>query len=119
MQNDDDFEKVRKCKVIFQIAEIAIYVGFVFVLVYLLATANAIEGNQTWDIVWFSFANSILIIIPIVGLFSARHINKNSRTIEQFGIRTNSSIMNIYLAFWLSVAIFCIAIGVLVTMLFE
>ena len=109
---------MQKCKIIFQISEIVIYCVFLTVVIYLLVTAQNVEDN-TWDYVWFTFANIILIVIPTVGIFSARHINRNSRSVERLGIRTNSSIMNVYLAFWTSVAIICIAIGVLVTLLYE
>lgn len=87
-------------------------------MIYLLVTAQNVE-DDTWDYVWFAFANMTLMVIPVVGVLSARHINRNSRSVERLGIRTNSSIMNVYLAFWASVAVICIAIGVLVTLLHK
>lgn len=50
----------------------------------------------------------MIITIPIVGLLSAWYINKNSKSIERLGISTNSKVLKFYLAFWVSLSVFCI-----------
>ena len=88
------------------------------VLTYLIVTGDNLD-NQNWDYVWFTFSNFVLITIPFVGVFSARHIENNSRSIERLGIRTNSKIMKFYLGFWTSISIDCIVVGVIMIILTE
>ena len=56
----------------------------------------------------------VTISLPVIGVTSAHHICSNSMSVERLGIRTNSKVINIYLAFWVSVAAINLVIGTIV-----
>ena len=117
-QNEEDFNKIKRRKRCLQIGELSLYASFSAVVIYLIVAGNN-RGRETWDYVWFFFSNLVIIAIPLVGIFSARHINNNSRSVERLGIRTNSKIMKLYLGFWMSVSVDCIVVGILMIILTE
>ena len=58
--------------------------------------------SETWNFVWSSFYPLCTITMMLVTLFSVRHIHKHSKSIVQMGIKTNSTVMKLYVVFWIS-----------------
>mmetsp|Transcript_1235 Transcript_1235/g.1627 ORF Transcript_1235/g.1627 Transcript_1235/m.1627 type:complete len:141 (+) Transcript_1235:559-981(+) len=44
----------------------------------------------------------MIIAMVLTTIFSFRHINKHSKSIERLGVKTNSTVMNLYVLFWFS-----------------
>lgn len=57
-----------------QVLEMAVYCIMIGVLVYLVMK-NDQAHSESWDYAWLSMSSFIFILIPVVGVFSARYIN--------------------------------------------
>ena len=112
-KSDEDFTAVRKRKLSLLILELTVHCIFLCIMSYLIVT-DLSQMHEYWLYFWFGFNNATLIIMPVVGKLSARHINKNSRSIERLGISTNSRVMKVYLALWITLAILCTTDGVMI-----
>ena len=118
-QDDEDWDKVRRRKFWLQILEHALYSIFLAIFCYLYVTNGSKhdKSSETWDCVWFIFSSLVYLTIPVIGVSSARHITNNSKSVEQLGIRTNSRVMRVYLAFWVTLGFVSIAGGSCMIML--
>ena len=117
--NDADFSRVRKCKCWLLVLELAVYSVFLGICIYLFIKNKDGHAHVTGNNVWFAFSNTVWIAMPVIGFLSARHINKNSRSVERLGIRPNSRVLKLYQGFWLSFSLICITIRVLMILLTQ
>ena len=77
-------------------------VGYAMMLCFLayLITGAVKNLSNLWNIVWGTFYVSAIFAMMMMTLFSVRHIHKHSQSIEHLGIRTNSTVMKLYVIFW-------------------
>ena len=83
----------------------------------ILYDGSGYKMDQKWNYFWFAFSNLHLIVIPVVGLLSANHINKNSKSVERLGIRTNSNLIQLYIVLWISLVLDTVTSGALLLVL--
>lgn len=64
-----------------------------------------ISWRDEFNIRWNAFILISTIGIAITILYSAHHIHVSSRSIEKLGIKTNSTVMTLYVIVWSSLAL--------------
>lgn len=62
-------------------------------------------SNNTWNTVYTYFYVIFILGMTLSTLFSVLHIHKNSKSIEVLGIKTNSTLMKLYVIFWTTLSL--------------
>ena len=99
--NNEELEPIKKRKRMLNYIEWSGQ-GVLFVwLIFMLAFAK----NENWNIV-LQWEKIITVIgMAAIVLLSARHIHIHSKPIEKIGIKTNSTVMTLYLVLWSSLTV--------------
>ena len=100
LKEHSDCKRVIKRKYNLQLLE---YFGYIIII---LAMSFLIFGaiydlKDAWKFVWSIFYSLCSIVMMLITLFSVKHIHKYSKSIKKMGIKTNSTLMKLYVVLWI------------------
>ena len=100
--SDAELAKVRRSKKYLVVLEYFVLWLLMLFMAFLtmMATGSNPRKNKIWDTAWFVEYAFMLVVIMVTTLFSFWHIHRNTKVIEHLGIRTNSTVMKLYILFF-------------------
>ena len=103
-QSDSDFEKVRKRKANLTVFECIVY-AFLLIMMIVQILMIYVEDTLIWYDIFLVYSNFSALAFALTIFFAARHIHINSKQVESLGIRTSSTLIKLYVTFWIGLAI--------------
>ena len=91
---------------------------FFAILGFQIVNQLGVKDDAYYRLECYIFSELSAVLIALVTLFAARHIHVNSKQIERLGIRTNSTIMKLYVILVISLAL-CTLSSITLTMMDE
>ena len=89
---------------------------FFAILGFQIVNQLGVKDDAYYRLECYIFSELSAVLIALVTLFAARHIHVNSKQIERLGIRTNSTIMKLYVILVISLAL-CSASSITLTIM--
>ena len=97
-QSDEDFKKVEERKRTLFKVEMAFY-GF-FCAVYLCTLISGFYELEGWNYFYLAFIFLTNATMAVATIFSAKRIQKHSKSVEKIGIKTRSTVMLLNTIIW-------------------
>ena len=106
-QSDEEFARLTRRKRWLHLVEVAgLCIFIVFTALFLIYAFEENSDLLLLITIEFSFLVTWPLTMSLMAYLSARHIDKNSRSIKQLGIRTNQPLMCAYIFFWFNETVF-------------
>ena len=72
-----------------------------------------VEKTLCWFTIFLVYSNFTNLAFALTIFLAARHIHVNSKQVESLGIRTSSTLITLYVTFWIGLAIFSVSFLIL------
>ena len=102
-KSDSDYEKVRRRKADLTIFENIVYAILLIMMIVQILSLFVEETH--WFSIFIVYSNFTALAFALTIFFAARHIHVNSKQVERLGIRTSSTLIKLYVTFWIGLAI--------------
>ena len=85
------------------------FYGVIFLLFLLFAFFDREENAGEWKMAFLLAVALANILMAVITFASVHHIHRHSKSIESIGVKTDSSLMKVYLTSWIALNFFYIA----------